>query len=256
MKLGERILYLRRQGKMSQEQLAEKVLVSRQAVSKWELGESLPDVDNIVQLSNVFGVTTDYLLKGMPEEPAAVSAPCLIPPSTMHEAHARLQANHGDSPGDKDSMLPLKATGATEKLKKSLYPTWSLLPMGMTSIIFAGLEMPWAAHSRVLMPIALVAVAISVVAMLSPMLSGSAGGALLKCGKTMANLGMLLLILSGMIFTARTSRIVLTYAEIMAWAGIVVSVFGIVKANIPFKRTSKKVNDNDELAKLMQVVEN
>ena len=63
MNLGEKIQTLRKQSKMSQEQLAEKVFVSRQAISKWELSESLPDVDNIVQLSSVFGVTTDYLLK-------------------------------------------------------------------------------------------------------------------------------------------------------------------------------------------------
>ena len=63
MTLGEKIQTLRKQKGLSQEQLAEKITVSRQAVSKWELSESFPDVDNIVQLSNIFDVSTDYLLR-------------------------------------------------------------------------------------------------------------------------------------------------------------------------------------------------
>jgi len=63
MTVGEKIHVLRKQSGMSQEQLAEKITVSRQAISKWELGESLPDIDNIVQISKIFDVSTDYLLK-------------------------------------------------------------------------------------------------------------------------------------------------------------------------------------------------
>jgi len=63
MVLSEKLQSLRKQKGISQEQLAEMLNVSRQAVSKWELGESLPEVDNIVRLSEIFGVSTDYLLK-------------------------------------------------------------------------------------------------------------------------------------------------------------------------------------------------
>jgi len=63
MTLGEKIHTLRKQKGLSQEQLAEKITISRQAVSKWELGESIPDIDNIVQLSKIFDVSTDFLLK-------------------------------------------------------------------------------------------------------------------------------------------------------------------------------------------------
>ena len=63
MTLGEKILILRKQNGLSQEQLAEKISISRQAISRWELNESIPDVDNIVQLSKVFNVSTDYLLR-------------------------------------------------------------------------------------------------------------------------------------------------------------------------------------------------
>jgi len=62
MTLGEKIYQLRKQKELSQETLAEQLAISRQAVSKWELGESMPDIENIVQLSKVFNVSTDYLL--------------------------------------------------------------------------------------------------------------------------------------------------------------------------------------------------
>lgn len=62
MTLGEKLRTLRKSKNMSQEQLAALVTVSRQAISKWELDESLPDTDNVIQLSKLFGVSTDYLL--------------------------------------------------------------------------------------------------------------------------------------------------------------------------------------------------
>ncbi|MBR6790191.1 MAG: helix-turn-helix transcriptional regulator [Oscillospiraceae bacterium] len=62
MKLSEKILSLRKSRGMSQEELAEKLDVSRQAVSRWENGSALPDAENILRLSRLFGVTADYLL--------------------------------------------------------------------------------------------------------------------------------------------------------------------------------------------------
>ncbi|AHF07385.1 DNA-binding protein [Desulfitobacterium metallireducens DSM 15288] len=62
MTFAEKLHMLRKSKNMSQEQLAAQITVSRQAISKWELGESLPDTDNIIQLSKVFGVSIDYLL--------------------------------------------------------------------------------------------------------------------------------------------------------------------------------------------------
>ena len=63
MTFNEKLIKLRKANAMSQEELAEKVDVSRQAISKWELGDATPDSDKIVALSNIFNVTTDYLLK-------------------------------------------------------------------------------------------------------------------------------------------------------------------------------------------------
>lgn len=63
MILADKIIRLRKKNGWSQEELAENMNVSRQAVSKWEAAQTTPDLEKILQLSNMFGVTTDYLLK-------------------------------------------------------------------------------------------------------------------------------------------------------------------------------------------------
>ena len=71
MTLADRIQQLRKQKGISQEELADRVGVSRQAVSKWESEQSVPDMDKIILLSDYFEVTTDYLLKGIEPVPPA-----------------------------------------------------------------------------------------------------------------------------------------------------------------------------------------
>ena len=63
MILADKIVQLRKKNGWSQEELAAQLNVSRQAVSKWEGAQSVPDLDRILQMSALFGVTTDYLLK-------------------------------------------------------------------------------------------------------------------------------------------------------------------------------------------------
>ena len=63
MILADKIISLRKKAGWSQEELAQQLNVSRQSVSKWEGAQSVPDLDKIVQLSRIFGVSTDYLLK-------------------------------------------------------------------------------------------------------------------------------------------------------------------------------------------------
>lgn len=65
MNLSDRIQYLRKARGISQEGLADQLGVSRQAVSKWESEQSMPDLDKIISMSDYFEVTTDYLLKGV-----------------------------------------------------------------------------------------------------------------------------------------------------------------------------------------------
>ena len=92
MILADKIIKLRKKYGMSQEELAEKVNVSRQSVSKWEGAQSIPDLDKIIQLSQIFGVTTDYLLKDEIDEEQP--APDTYTPSrkiSLEEANGYIQ---------------------------------------------------------------------------------------------------------------------------------------------------------------------
>ena len=75
MILADKIIDLRKKAGWSQEELAEKLGVSRQSVSKWEGAQSIPDMNKILQLSDLFGVSTDYLLKDDMEVSEPVTAP-------------------------------------------------------------------------------------------------------------------------------------------------------------------------------------
>ncbi len=70
MILADKIIQLRKKNGWSQEELADKMQVSRQAVSKWEGAQAVPDLEKILRLGQVFGVTTDYLLKDELEQEA------------------------------------------------------------------------------------------------------------------------------------------------------------------------------------------
>lgn len=73
MTMGEKIQLLRKSQKWSQEILAEKLSVSRQAVSLWERNESQPELDKLLAIAKLFSVTTDYLIDNSLEEPHAAS---------------------------------------------------------------------------------------------------------------------------------------------------------------------------------------
>ncbi len=81
MKLGEKLQQLRKKSGLSQEQLAARLTVSRQAVSKWELDDAVPDTENVVQLSRLFGVSCDYLLREEVDEPDMALVPAAQDPS-------------------------------------------------------------------------------------------------------------------------------------------------------------------------------
>lgn len=73
MTLGETLASLRKAKGLSQEQLSEELGLTRQTISKWELNQSTPDINYLVQLSDFFGVSTDYLIKGKKEDTITVS---------------------------------------------------------------------------------------------------------------------------------------------------------------------------------------
>ena len=74
MKLADKIIKLRKVMGWSQEDLAERLNVSRQAISRWENDTALPDAQNVLQISKLFGVTTDYLLNDDYESDADIPA--------------------------------------------------------------------------------------------------------------------------------------------------------------------------------------
>ena len=69
MIIGAKIAACRKRAGMSQEKLANELNISRQAVSRWETGEAVPDTEKVIQLSRIFHVTTDYLLLDIDEAP-------------------------------------------------------------------------------------------------------------------------------------------------------------------------------------------
>lgn len=69
MSVSKQLIHLRNVKGISQEELASLMNVTRQAVSKWETDQTLPDSEKIIRLSEIFGVTTDYLLKGKESDP-------------------------------------------------------------------------------------------------------------------------------------------------------------------------------------------
>ena len=84
MALSKKLYTLRKKSGLSQEQLAEQLSVSRQAISKWESGQSVPESDKLIVISNYFKVSLDYLLK----EESAQQMPTEAP-----DTDASMQAN-------------------------------------------------------------------------------------------------------------------------------------------------------------------
>ena len=74
IEIANRLARLRKEKGLSQEELAEKINVSRQAVSKWERGEACPDTENLVELSQLYGVSIDFILKGDGEKSGATTS--------------------------------------------------------------------------------------------------------------------------------------------------------------------------------------
>jgi len=90
MIFSEKLQLIRKSKGLTQEELAEKLEVSRQAVAKWESGQVYPDINNLIQISNLFNVTVDYLVKDQ-----ACSVSCIenVAPDVAKLIEFRLEAN-------------------------------------------------------------------------------------------------------------------------------------------------------------------
>ncbi len=91
MMIGKKISFCRKKAGMSQETLAAKLSISRQAVSRWETGEAVPDTEKIIQLSKLFDVSTDYLLLDEMEEPLTEEPPANIQTDSVTERRRSLR---------------------------------------------------------------------------------------------------------------------------------------------------------------------
>lgn len=92
MNLSKKIYELRKAKGMSQEQLAEKINVSRQSISKWESGESAPELERLIELSRVFDVSTDYLL--LPSEVDELTIRTERLENQQNDLNAKVQKEH------------------------------------------------------------------------------------------------------------------------------------------------------------------
>ena len=111
MILADKIIALRKRNGWSQEELAEMLDVSRQSISKWEGAQSIPDMNRVLKMSEVFGVTTDYLLKDeldAPELADDTAAPGVERNVSMEEASAFLEEqNHHAAKVSVGAMLTI-----------------------------------------------------------------------------------------------------------------------------------------------------
>ncbi|MDD2213534.1 MAG: helix-turn-helix transcriptional regulator [Oscillospiraceae bacterium] len=109
MILADKIIKLRKQNGWSQEDLAMKLSVSRQSVSKWESAAAVPDLNKIIRLGDIFSVSTDYLLKDElednpgrqtngPDHPFLESEGQMPHPVSLEDAHAYLDLAHKSAP--------------------------------------------------------------------------------------------------------------------------------------------------------------
>lgn len=111
MILADKIIDLRKKNGWSQEELAEKLGVSRQAVSKWESAQAIPDLGRVLAMADLFSVTTDYLLRDENEAPD----PC--DNGGQRAGQQRSPRQHGRS---ERLPRPLPEAGATRALAVSL----------------------------------------------------------------------------------------------------------------------------------------
>lgn len=102
--IGERLLRLRNQNYLTQEELAERLNVSRQSISKWELNKTLPDVEKLIQLSEVYQVSIDYLIRGKEAEEEEKKRG----EDGIDTVHENISVNETDNEEKKDLQLGKK----------------------------------------------------------------------------------------------------------------------------------------------------
>lgn len=145
MTLPETILELRTAKGLSQGDLAERLEVSRQSVSKWETGQSVPDLDKIIKLADLFGVTVDELVRGEPKPSPTHAAP--EPPRSAPEPQVvYVEKRPGLTPAKITGVCLIVFGGITALLAFAvtaglLIPGLSLVALGLPLLLAK--KHPW-----------------------------------------------------------------------------------------------------------------
>ncbi|MBQ3134306.1 MAG: helix-turn-helix domain-containing protein [Oscillospiraceae bacterium] len=134
MTLPEKILKLRTEQELSQGELAERLEVSRQSVSKWETGQSVPDLDKIIRLADLFGVTVDELVRetAAPESPQPTPEPELPHPAPEPQV-VYVERRPGLTPAQITGILLMVLGGITALLTFAI--TAGLLIPGLSMVV-------------------------------------------------------------------------------------------------------------------------
>lgn len=161
--IGTKISFCRKKAGLSQEALATRLNISRQAVSRWETGEAVPDTEKIVQLSRLFQVSTDYLLLDEIKEPLPGQNPTGIQTGPAKEKRKHLRIYFGKcllviglialaailiGAGVYADSLTSWYT-AWGRYGTALFKTWIIVPFLLSACISAGgVIILWAEYFR------------------------------------------------------------------------------------------------------------
>jgi len=222
MTLGEKIQILRKQHGMSQEQLSALTAVSRQAISKWEVGESIPDVDNIVQLSEIFGVTTDYLLK---------NGKNAMPPIPLEDAPVIPTA-------------PPIASAVASNSPKNIGKAMAIA--GLIATVLAGVPgVLWNRTSDILFPTALIVAAIGGAIIFSQSVGKTVVPPISAFGAKFASASIIIISVAGIqgLLSRHHADLLLTAAFAAAWIGLFLVLSGYVAPHIKGRRKIADVQD-------------
>ena len=161
--IGTKISFCRKKAGLSQEALATRLNISRQAVSRWETGEAVPDTEKIVQLSRLFQVSTDYLLLDEIKEPLTGQNPAGIQTGPAKEKRKYLRIYFGKCLlviGLIALAVTLIGAGvyadsltswytAWGRYGTALFKTWIIVPFLLSACISAGgVIILWAEYFR------------------------------------------------------------------------------------------------------------
>jgi len=228
MTLGEKIQILRKQNGMSQEQLGAIMAVSRQAISKWEVGESIPDVDNVVQLSEIFGVSTDYLLKN-------------------GASHINTDVTPAESiPAPKVSVAE-KSTGGKALNTSPKQVGKSVVICGAVGVVLSSIQgVLWRSTADFLFPTAIIVVVIGALIIWSQNVRKGDVPLMSAFGARLMSICVIVICVSGIhgFLTRSHADLLLSLAFLATWIGAGLVIFGYAA---PFLRRRKKSLDIEDL---------